>query len=671
LNGLSFVHPGYLWALAGLALPVIVHFLNRARSRRLDFSTLRFFSTGAKATSRLRKIKRLLLLLVRMAALCALVAVFSKPYSTKDPFAVLGNPDATVFAFVDPTISMEYLDAGEPLWKKARFLLDTLDKMLPSAARRSLFDETASEFVPVRSFGSDPGVVPRHGRAPVEKMALALAHARSRATSMPALVILSDFQENISGSLDTLLSRCGTTPVLCVGLAPRSPWNYSVAGVSVSAIGRTAVTARVACRGKRLDSTGISVLAGGMRVGHALVSAVAGQSVIVPVVVTSDMRNPCGAVTLDCDDPFSQDNTCFFIHGASTAMRVLVVGEPEESFPVIAAFGALGASQWDPVMRQGHAVSYGDIDSASLVVLCGIRQLSPPLAVFLRSRLFGQKAIMFFPAADSALAGRSAAVLPVNNLASCVPASDGKRHAVVLPDTVSRLFSGFRRLKDEDAAVSWYLSGLPGTALCMLDNGRAFATHMLDTLGNSWVMLAAPLGTGKGGGMGEAALFETGIFVPLIDRLARYSLSAIQKEPRPWTAGIAQRNPFFGAKRGAMVFDAEGRAVARWSGQPLVAFATPGHYRILPDGEASYWVAAGLDTMENNFVYRPPRIGANKLPPIKYLASDELQQFVKARRAGSFSQWFWVALALLFIAEIFLWEKRPPQPGPVTKSLSS
>jgi hypothetical protein len=658
LSGISFVHPLYLWALAGLAIPVLVHFLNRRQSRRLDFSTLRFFSAAAVTTSRMRRIKRLLLLLARMAVVAAVVIIFSGPYNTKDPFAALSNPGACMYAFIDPTMSMDYRDAGTPLWKKSFFLCDTLSRYLPAAAKRFLYNEGRAEFVQVKTFGAPAESFARHGPAGIDKMASALPGAGGPGAGMPVLAVFSDFQNNISRSLDTMLAGRVAMPVLLVSVAPAAPKNCGVWDVSLSAANRSVITVRAACQGKNLDSAGISVLAGGMRVGRAAVSALAGHGAVAPVTVTTDMQNPLGIVTLDCDDPFPADNAWYFIRGAGTALRVLVVGEPDECFPIVAAFSALGATQWTPVARQAHTVSYDDIDSAALVVLNGVRHLSPPLAILLHNRSFGQKAILFSPATDSAYASVNGSILPVRDPASCSIASDAKPHAIVLPDTVSQLFSGFKRLKDADAAVSRYCTGLPGNALLRLDNGRAFATHLLDTLGNSWVMAAAPLGLVHDGRPGAGALFETGLYVPLLDRLARFALSAIRKEQQSWSAGMPVKNPFFGAKRGALVFDAGGKLISRWSSQPLVAFGAPGHYRIQPDGQPSYWAAVECDTAEADFTYRTPLIPASKTASVKYLTARQFESFVKTRRSGAFSQWLWIVLGIILVAEILLWEKK-------------
>ena len=658
MNGIAFVHPEFLWGLAACAIPVLVHFLNRRRLRRLNFSTVRFFPRAAVRTSRMRQIKRLLLLLARLALIVVLVMIFSRPYSTRDPFAVLHNSDASVFAFVDPTVSMNYRDNGAPLWRTGFGLLDTLNKVLPPAAKRFVYSGERTAFFPVKKFGPPPGAFTRHGPAPLHEMFSAFSFAAGRSGGRPLLVVVSDFQENVSLVLDTLLARCDI-PVLCASVAPTMPWNFGIWNIAVSAADRSAVAARISCSGRELRNTGVTVTAGGLRVGHAVASARPGQSVLVPVAVTADGAKPGQAAALDCDDPFPDDNIFYFVQGAGAALRVLIVGEPRECFPVSAAFSALGEKQWEPVVRPGRLVTWDDIDSAALVVLCGVRQLSPPLAAFAAGESQGKKAVLFSPLVDSANAGANEALVPGRAAAKLKPVFDTRPHGLVLPDTVSPLFGGFRRLRDADVQIQDYCTGLPGTVLARLDNAAPFATHLIDTMGNSWVMLASAIGLRESGAPAQNGLYASGIYVPLLDRLARYALSAIQQEPQTWTAGVPKRNPYFGGRRGADVFDESGRNIARWSSQPRVVFDKPGLYRVQPEGDPSFWIAANIDTLEADFTFRSPRIAPAIAPRVKYVEAGRFASFVRQRRPGSFSAWLWVILGLLVIAEVLLWEKKP------------
>ena len=76
----GFVQPIFLWALAGLAIPVIVHLVFKRRSRRLDLGTLRCLKAVLQANARSRNLKRWLLLAMRLACVALLVGLFARPH---------------------------------------------------------------------------------------------------------------------------------------------------------------------------------------------------------------------------------------------------------------------------------------------------------------------------------------------------------------------------------------------------------------------------------------------------------------------------------------------------------------------------------------------------------------------------------------------------------------
>lgn len=76
----GFVQPIFLWALAGLAIPVIAHLVFKRRSRRVDLGTLRFLKAVLQANARSRNLKRWLLLAARLTCVALLVGLFARPH---------------------------------------------------------------------------------------------------------------------------------------------------------------------------------------------------------------------------------------------------------------------------------------------------------------------------------------------------------------------------------------------------------------------------------------------------------------------------------------------------------------------------------------------------------------------------------------------------------------
>ncbi len=80
LSSVQFVQTTFLWSLAALTIPVVVHLLFRRRSRRVDLGTLRFLRIVLEDNARRKKVKRWLLLSLRMAAVALLAILFARPF---------------------------------------------------------------------------------------------------------------------------------------------------------------------------------------------------------------------------------------------------------------------------------------------------------------------------------------------------------------------------------------------------------------------------------------------------------------------------------------------------------------------------------------------------------------------------------------------------------------
>jgi hypothetical protein len=176
-------------------------------------------------------------------------------------------------------------------------------------------------------------------------------------------------------------------------------------------------------------------------------------------------------------------------------------------------------------------------------------------------------------------------------------------------------------------------------------------------------MSATSLGQGGAGQPAANNLSETGLYVALLDRLCRHALSAIHNEQRTWIAGYAAKNPYQGSKGGALVFDVRNRLIGTWTRQPSVAFDEPGCYRIQPQAEAGHWVVVSIDSSETSFSYRFPEAGQQNRDMVRSMTAGQFVSFIKTQRHGSIPVWLWAVLGLLFIAEVFLWEKKPSVPA--------
>src|SRR3989442_5118531 len=77
---MSFLAPAFFVGLAALAIPVIIHLIQRERKTIVEFPSLMFLRRIPYQSVRRRRIRHWLLLLMRAAAMAMIVAAFARPF---------------------------------------------------------------------------------------------------------------------------------------------------------------------------------------------------------------------------------------------------------------------------------------------------------------------------------------------------------------------------------------------------------------------------------------------------------------------------------------------------------------------------------------------------------------------------------------------------------------
>ena len=129
-----FIHPGFvLPGLALVALPVIIHLINRMRYRRVRFAAMEFLLQSQQKNRRKLLLEQLLLLLLRMAAVVLLVALISRPFFDPSQLLVLQGEKTHHVVLVDDSGSMDDRWGETSAFKSA---LDAVRKIASQGARQ-------------------------------------------------------------------------------------------------------------------------------------------------------------------------------------------------------------------------------------------------------------------------------------------------------------------------------------------------------------------------------------------------------------------------------------------------------------------------------------------------------------------------------------------------------
>lgn len=120
---MAFLNPIFLLGALAAAVPVLVHLVRRTRSRRVPFASLMFLRRIEQKTIRKRKLRNLLLLAMRCAALLLLALAFSRPYFGGNPANAAADAPSSVI-LLDTSYSMQYPGVFERARQAAQRILD-------------------------------------------------------------------------------------------------------------------------------------------------------------------------------------------------------------------------------------------------------------------------------------------------------------------------------------------------------------------------------------------------------------------------------------------------------------------------------------------------------------------------------------------------------------------
>lgn len=115
---MQFVFPGFLAAVALIAIPIIIHLFYFRRFKKVYFSHVRFLQEVKEVTSNRQRLRNLLVLLMRCLALIFLVLAFAQPFLPRSSNVKQGQRAVSVY--VDNSFSMAALSEDAPLLELAK-----------------------------------------------------------------------------------------------------------------------------------------------------------------------------------------------------------------------------------------------------------------------------------------------------------------------------------------------------------------------------------------------------------------------------------------------------------------------------------------------------------------------------------------------------------------------
>ena len=382
---MGFITPLFFVALAGLAIPVLIHLIQREKKQIMRFPSLMFVQRVPYKSIQRRRIHNWLLLLVRMAAIALIVAAFSRPFFDSDTIDTpVGTGAREVVVLLDQSYSITYGDR----WERARAAAYEAINGLGPDDRGSIVLFSSGAEIALRSAASGErqrltaAVAAAQPTAGATRYAPALKVAGSIVadSTLPRreVVLISDFQRGGWRGEEGTRLPAGTTvtPVTIGGGTDMA--NVAVTGISLarstfSGQDRVAVTAVVVNRSMRsLNAGQLGLEIDGRPIQSQPLSVDASSSTSItfePVTVAGNFLR--GTVRAG-SDALAADNEFHFVVTPAQAVRVVVIDRTGGGPSVLYLTRALAigdAPRFETTLRQPGAVTDDDLARASVIVV--------------------------------------------------------------------------------------------------------------------------------------------------------------------------------------------------------------------------------------------------------------------------------------------------------------
>ena len=429
---MQFVYPTFLYALAALAIPIIIHLFYFRRFKKVYFTNVRFLKEVKEETSARQKLRNLLVLLMRCLATAFLVFAFAQPFIPQDVAVKTGINAVSIY--VDNSFSMDALSEEAKLIEKAK---QRAKEIINAYTVEDRFQVLTNDFEGrhQRLVGQEEaiGLVEEVETSPsVRNISQVLARQRQATNNGQAknkvAYIISDFQKNISDlqQLTDTSMQVNLVPLQAVkenNVSIDSAWFD--APVQMLNQPNPLVVKVKNWGNENADNVRLSVKYGGevKPVGELSIPAL--SSVIDTVNISIRNTGWSEAELAITDYPVQFDDNYFFSYNVKEIINVLVINEQGPDPRLDAAFK--GIEYFKVTNQLSRNLDYSKFSTYQLIIANGLINISSGLSFELKQYVENGGNLLVFPGANANVASYQSFLqsVPANELQNFEPQERG------------------------------------------------------------------------------------------------------------------------------------------------------------------------------------------------------------------------------------------------------
>jgi hypothetical protein len=391
---MTFLNSAFLFALAAVSLPLIIHFLSKRRIKTIEFSSLKFLEQMQKNRMKWIKIKELILLILRMLIIALIVMAFARP--TLEGFIGSGKAASSVVIILDRSASMGAEGKTGTVFEEAKRLsgrllenLEAQDQVtiitFPDAATPLDFGPSnPGESIKLKLSGIDQSY---QGGSIGEALEKALSVLGESPDLNREIYIISDLQKSSFKNLPPNIlkkERWDGIHLFSINPQPTGPENVGITDIifppQLLVPGENFTPdVEITNYGKgSLENNLIGVVVDGERKAQAAVSLSPGRPEIVNFSFKIDRPGYHGGYVEIDYDRYGMDNRRYFTFHVPEEIKLLAVGQTESDLRFVKM--ALADDEAGQISYNGISVFEllrENLDDYDIILLSDIKTLDP------------------------------------------------------------------------------------------------------------------------------------------------------------------------------------------------------------------------------------------------------------------------------------------------------
>ena len=405
---MSFLHPYFLFGLAAVAIPIIIHLFDFRRTKKVYFSNTQLLHQVKESTQSFYNLKHLLILLSRILFIVFLILAFAQPYLT--PRGNDGLVSNRVGIFLDNSLSMSNSigqdEAGLDLAKSVAIEMMDLYPAGTEFIIQTSFDEKSAYLYMSKQEAIN--YINELGYASeFRTLNTILENFNNTHEELPPaeILLISDFQK--ATLMNGNLKEDTTTHVIAIPVSFATYNNLVVDTAYISnpfELDKSKTNLVVRIRNvsdEEISDIPIKIFMDERQLSVTSTTVQANEHIDIDFNIGHDLQNQSqGKIVLE-DYPVSFDNELFFTLASTEKVNVVQVLGNNSSSYLSAIYGNESLFNQESMMASN--IDYRQLEEADLIIINQVADLEQGLALRIMEFHNQGASVLIIPAENQTL----------------------------------------------------------------------------------------------------------------------------------------------------------------------------------------------------------------------------------------------------------------------------